>query len=444
MLGLRAGARTCGFTVVVGLLLGSPAAAQTPSRDAEAKMMIDCFRAFVGTTGVDQSQWVRLFTRECLPHCWDLHDGPYHASEKVLKACDVACSPAAVKRALAVAPARRWGVLAKECGREYYGLPAGQEALLSPKWFAVHRAGVRLGKIANSPTPEVRLAHAHMAKQWRERQHQIALPLPVVVPGVYDLPVAERWKESSAPYAVVVVGERSLRLAPWPMAALLPDGGRLVTVTPEPFPGKEVAPRELPASMDALRRALIGTEKPFGPRFNTVPLVPPTAAEEAQQEKETPAWMRGVTGPKTALTATQIRLDREAPLLLASGLLPVKRLLDVVAALGDRGAFLGVQGRDMIEVERHEIALLDAARRPQGIRPVTVRMNGATWVIEGTKVTSAKQAREVFARFEPKTGKHADSMALVIAVAGGNLAQLVALLDVAPRWLGVALVAPAR
>jgi hypothetical protein len=446
MIGLRSGARTSGVALFVCLLLsGSPAAGDKPSRDAEARMMTVCLRAFTGCTGMDHSLWAQAFGRECVPQCADLNDSLEPLSAKALKACDFACSTAALKRALAVVPEQRWAVLVKECGRDHYGLPAGQEPLLSPKWFTMHRAGLRLAAVARSSTPEVRVAHVAMAQLWRKGQYQVFLPLPAYVPTLYDLPFAKEWKDAAVPIAFVVVSERTTSVAPWPTSAVLPDGARLVTVAPEPFPGKTVALRELRSSIDALRRPLLATEKAFGIRIGGAPLVRPTPAQEKKEDEELPKWMKASLAPRGPLTETLKRLGREAPFVLADASLPVGRLLEVVAALGDRGAMLAVKpSGNLISAERHRIALVDASQRPQGLRPINVRMTGGSYLIEGTKATSAKQAREVLARFKPKEGDRRDDQALVVTVVSGKVAQLVDLIDATPSTIDVAFLGSAR
>lgn len=305
--------RRCAL-VVLGFLVGGGRTARADADAVLSSQLTECIEAAAGVRGVDPEMATKLFARTCSAACPGLP--AYAATEPgqdwrpLGDQCQLFCSPNARAAFEAAPPARRWAVLADSCGTDYYGLPAGQGALLSDVWFVLQRIGVWLQHAKPAAGPKSRLALADLAKTLP--LDRFVLPLPGVLPHRFHLPEATHAFDDIRSRDYLVIGAEQVSFGTRPEAKLTVDGARLDTV----FPGDPIALADLPAR-----------HVPFRVPAAKIPV----------------GGARGVLSPPpSAADKTLAVVRRNAPLLFADRALPAARVAQVLKTLGPDGGYLGV------------------------------------------------------------------------------------------------------
>ena len=305
--------RRCAL-VVLGFLVGGGRTARADSDAVLSSQLTECIEAAAGVRGVDPEMATKLFARTCSAACPGLPayaaTEPGHDWRPLGDQCQLFCSPNARAAFEAAPPARRWAVLADSCGTDYYGLPAGQGALLSDVWFVLQRIGVWLQHAKPAAGPKSRLALADLAKTLP--LDRFVLPLPGVLPHRFHLPEATHAFDDIRSRDYLVIGAEQVSFGTRPEAKLTVDGARLDTV----FPGDPIALADLPAR-----------HVPFRVPAAKIPV----------------GGARGVLSPPpSAADKTLAVVRRNAPLLFADRALPAARVAQVLKTLGPDGGYLGV------------------------------------------------------------------------------------------------------
>jgi hypothetical protein len=260
-------------------------------------------------------------------------------------------------------PARRVAMMIEGCGREYYGLAAGQESMLSPDWFVAQRIGKWLADARRGASSDQAAALDRATADLR-----IPLPLPAAVAGGYELPAGIRVDPPRGATAFVIVGD-DLRVVTAPAAVLTADGAKIVGGPP----GKAVELANLAAELGA-----VGAESGGAMGGTTPPIVNEEPAEESMEDEEE----EGGTGRRDDMALGKMGVRKEpepggyrirdgavgrppgvlsalagtkplslaAPVILADKAGPAVRVLEVVAALAGRELLLAVSLRGQLAV----------------------------------------------------------------------------------------------
>lgn len=325
--------------LLIMLLVGQVATARADD-DALFRDVTSCISGAAGTAGIDPFMVPRSFTRECSAACPGLEaysstppGGDYWRA--LASGCHLFCSDTAAAAFEADHAPRRWLQLATKCGAGYYGLPTAQASLLSDVWFVVHVIGDWLARANHDAGPKSRLALDDLAKTLPRVRW--VLPLPASLPGRYDELAYVGWAFDgifAADY--VVVGPRDVSMGAIPEAKLTLDGAKLQA----DWPGQVVPLASLAKRQAAFRH----------------PVQPIAGAN------------RGVLGPPPSTADATLNLVRaSAPVVLIDADSNASRLVDVVEALDENGARLGVRNAKG-EVGEHSVLL---TMRPVSIGPVT-------------------------------------------------------------------------
>lgn len=313
---------------------------------AERERLAECRAALEAIAVADPPLRMRLLATGCgaaLPGFAEL--SRVDASQQALilaRDSDLFCNPRVGADVAAAAPEDKLALLVAGCGAGYFGLAAGQEALMSQDWFVVQRVGAWLAKAlaAAKAAGEDDLVAACVAAMAPVR---IALPVPAAAPARYELPAAAHGAPTDAP-AFVLIGADALTMAATPSAVLTPEGARM---TGE-LPGAAVALDELDARLAAVAPA------PAAARPRPKPAKPDEPAEPAAADKPRAVARARNAGVLAVLNSEpsgtledltdgdDLWPDSAAPLLVADRALPAHRLLEVAEALETRGARLAV------------------------------------------------------------------------------------------------------
>ena len=334
--------------------------------------VVSCIEAAAGTAGIDPWMVPRFFTRKCSAACPGL--ASYSTTEiggdfwkPLASGCSLFCSDNAQTAFLAAKPSHRWLQLAMTCGPEQYGLTAAKASLMSDVWFVVHTIGDWLARANREAGPKTRLALDDIAKTLpRDRW---VLPMPASLAGWYEeLPRAGYAFDSIFTPDYVIVSAHEASIGAVPEAKLTVHGATL----PTDWPGKLM-------QLSALAKAQQGYARP----------VQPVAGSN-----------RGVLGPPPSpADATINRVRASAPVVLADASLPASRLVDVIDALGENGARLGVtDGKG--GAGEHSVSL---TAHPIAIGPVTDHLSLQHFLAPRANKTTAKRGVIVWINVQDAT-----------------------------------------
>lgn len=276
------------------------------------------------------------------------------------KSTDFVCDAKAGAAAASAEGGNKWALLATSCGAAYYGLPAGQEAMMSPTWFIVQRAGKWLAAARAKAA-----GHKDVLDPLDAAMKGAHFPLPV--PGIDGLPRGnDRAPVDASTY--VMVSADQITAGATPSAILTADGTKLEDVPGGKFPGEAMELAALDGRLHEMDRAL----QAGGAADDLVPAKVKVEEPPPPPEEDKAADDSGGTGTKMALEegkmgkrdsaraegqyhmrkgimeaqAGMFDLPPTAPLLIASAQLPASRLFAVVRALPTHGARLALTGGD--------------------------------------------------------------------------------------------------
>ena len=331
--------------VMLPALVGDANAASNGDDRPTLGALTVCLSSAAGVRGVDPGMVTKVLAGGCSAACPGLADYVTTSPRdgwRTLAQCGLFCSPQARSAFEAAPPLQRWSVLADKCGTDYYGLPAGNGGLLSTSWFALQRVGAWLQK--SKPVVDPRL-HAVLDNLGRTlADDRFLLPLPALLPGRYELPLASHFLSSFQARDYVLVSGDKVFYGLVPEATIRVDDG---TRLREPFPADGIALDQLSAKRAPLRTptsqiAFGGTRGVLSP--------PPSSADQ---------------------TLAVVR--RNATLLIADKELPAARVVQTLEALGSDGAFLAIANSSG-EVGGHAMTL---TAKPVALAGATVHLGVA-------------------------------------------------------------------
>jgi hypothetical protein len=200
--------------------------------------LLGCVTAAAAIRGSDPEMTPKLFAYSCRAPCGGFAKYAASSPSEHWKAlgdgCDLFCSGRS-RTAFEAAPVRlRWYVLANICGAAYYGLPPGQESLLSDAWFVVQRSGAWLSHARSASDAMSKRALADIESSLRV-DPPFGLAMPAAAMGFYTIPFARVAGEMPAPGQLYVAfGRGKMSVGRVPDARLSIEGARLSDRLPAP------------------------------------------------------------------------------------------------------------------------------------------------------------------------------------------------------------------
>jgi hypothetical protein len=147
------------------------------------------------------------------------------SAPEIIAACEVFCSPEAAASKTKDG-ATDWREVARVCGGEYYGLPIGQESLLTREWAALNKVATYAGLSLRTTTNEAALLGSVTEAL---KGYWIPMPIPTQIEGQYRLPNAQQSQPIGARLSLRVNKGRGF-LGAIPMIKLTEKGAETIDI----------------------------------------------------------------------------------------------------------------------------------------------------------------------------------------------------------------------
>lgn len=221
------------------------------SKDAQGvdqaleEQVIACTHAFSQAAVLGPNAATRVLPRVCRAACPMPPDPTEDQVTAAAIDCGFYCSQEARERAATVPPRDRMRALAKECGADYFGLPADAAAALDRDWFMVERLGRWWPEASKRVGGDRAKALVDAARSVRFR-----VALQVAIPQGVSLPTVKHGYDCDAE-VLLIVGTDEVRTVARPYAVWAADGTMALqtpAVEPDTQPTLVVADEETPAA----------------------------------------------------------------------------------------------------------------------------------------------------------------------------------------------------